>query len=394
MRFLGIDIASETHVVAAVDADGHVLLKPTPFVETRDGHNKLLSLLGSPEQTLVVLEATGHYWKNVVATLASAGFQFALINPLRTRRFAEEDLVRTKTDAIDALGLARFGAQKRPAPTPLTDEATDELRELVRFRDRTLQQLGDVVRQLHRLVDLGFPEFTRHVRTLDSELATSLLRAFPTAKAFASTTARKLAKLVYDGRHMVGEELAQALLISAKTSVGAHHGAAYRVQVQAACDDITTFRQRLRALDQDIHRTLDQHEIGTLLTTIDGIGPTTAARLIAELGDVASFTHASLGAYVGVVPGLKQSGKNRSMRAGLAPMGHAGLRQKLWMPTLTAVRKNEWLRAFYERLLARGKLPKVALVAAMHKLLGAVLSVAKNRRPFVAQLPVGQGVPA
>ena len=53
------------------------------------------------------------------------------------------------------------------------------------------------------------------------------------------------------------------------------------------------------------------------------------------------------------------------------------------MPTLTAVRKNPWLRAYYEGLIARGKLPKVALVAAMRKLLIAVYFVAKNRTPFV-----------
>jgi hypothetical protein len=54
------------------------------------------------------------------------------------------------------------------------------------------------------------------------------------------------------------------------------------------------------------------------------------------------------------------------------------------MPTLTAVRKNPWLRVYYERLRARGKLPKVALVAAMRKLLIAVYHVAKHRRPFIA----------
>ena len=52
------------------------------------------------------------------------------------------------------------------------------------------------------------------------------------------------------------------------------------------------------------------------------------------------------------------------------------------MPTLGAVRRNAWLKAFYEGLIARGKLPKVALVAAMRKLLHAAYSVAKNRKPF------------
>ena len=54
------------------------------------------------------------------------------------------------------------------------------------------------------------------------------------------------------------------------------------------------------------------------------------------------------------------------------------------MPTLTAVRFNPWLRNHYQKLRARGKLPKVALVACMHKLLLAIYSVAKHRKPFVA----------
>ena len=53
------------------------------------------------------------------------------------------------------------------------------------------------------------------------------------------------------------------------------------------------------------------------------------------------------------------------------------------MPTLVAVRRNAWLRAYYQRLRARGKLPKVALMAAMRKLLIAIYAVAKHRRPFI-----------
>jgi transposase len=45
------------------------------------------------------MEATGHYWRNLFAFLVAEGFTIALVNPLRTRRFAEEELERTKTDA-------------------------------------------------------------------------------------------------------------------------------------------------------------------------------------------------------------------------------------------------------------------------------------------------------
>ena len=90
------------------------------------GYAKLLEALGGTD-VLVCTEATGHYWKNLFVTLTGHGFKVALVNPLRTHRFMGEDLARTKTDAIDALGLAKFAAQKRPNPAPLPDEAYEQL---------------------------------------------------------------------------------------------------------------------------------------------------------------------------------------------------------------------------------------------------------------------------
>lgn len=394
LRYAGIDIASETHVITLVDASGEVECKPTSFAEDALGYQKVLGVLGTPGEVLIAMEATGHYWKNLFAALVAAGHIVSLLNPLRTHRFAGEELARTKTDAIDALGIAHFAAQKRPAPTRLPDSATEELRELVRLRERLLQDFGDRVRQLHRLVDLGFPEFTRYVRGLHTELASAILHDYPTAAAFHGVSVKRLAALRYDGRHLVGVELARSLIDAARHSVGHHHSAPYRVQVRYACQDLDVLRRRLRELDRDIDGKLREHEVGRLLTTIDGIGPQTAACLIAELGDPAHFRSASaLAAYVGVIPGLSQSGKRQTIRAGLAPLGNARLRAALWMPTLTAVRRNPWLRAHYQHLRARGKLPKVAFVACMHKLLLAIYSVAKHRRPFVPQLAAEPALP-
>jgi len=388
MRYIGIDIASEVHVVAIVGSEGEVLLKPTKVEETGEGHARLIELIGPPTDALVVMEATGHYWQNVFARLTAAGYQVAVVNPLAVRRFGESQLTRAKTDAADALLIARFGQAMRPSAATVPDEQLGELREHMRLRDRWVQDLGDRVRQLHRLVDLGFPEFTRYVKDLGSALATTLLTRCPTATAFQQVKPSTLTKLKYDGRHHVREDLAEALVAASKSSAGMHHGPAYRLGVQTTCEDIAVLRNRIGEIDRTIKKLIDGSELASLLQTIDGIGPTTAARILAEFGDPASYdSAAAFTAHFGVVPGVNHSGKSTPSRAATSSLGDARLRAKLWMPTLTAVVHNSWLKAFYDRLVARGKPAKVAIVASMRKLLTAVYSVAKNRRPFVPRLP-------
>ena len=362
MLVVGIDIGAELHHVAVVDEAGAMVVKATPFAENGAGYQQLFALLtragargggdlpraaaGAPPQqrTLVVMEATGHYWQNLFAALIAEGYAVAVVNPLRTHRFAGEELARTKTDSIDGLLLARFGAQKLPVPTDLPEAAIEELRELVRLRTRLMQETVDHVNQLHRLVDLGFPEFTRCLKHLNTGLATTILRRYPTARAFEGLSHKRLAKLSYDGRHVVGEDLARQLIDAAKNSVGSQHSPAHQIGVRYACEDLETLRQRLKRLDGDITTKLEQHQVGKLLTTIAGIGNNTAAMLIAELGDPARFRSAgSLSAYVGQCPGHKHSGKHRPKSSALTPIGNRRIRRALWMPTLSAATsKNPW----------------------------------------------------
>ena len=384
MRFVGIDIGAERHAVAVVDEGSTILHKPESIGEEAAGYRRLRALLGDPSDCLIAMEATGHYWKNLFAWLTAERFSIALINPIRTRRFAEEELQRTKTDHIDALGIARFAAQKRPQPTRLLDQPAQELRDIVHLRNRTVQHLGDRVRDLHRSIDLTFPEFTRYVRGLDTELATAILSRYPTARAILTAPVRALAAVCFDGRRRVGRVLARTLISAAQTSVGQHQTEPYERQVRYACQDILAMRARARELETEIHHRLEGHEVGKLLTTIQGISTLTAAAIIGEAGNPARFRDAAaFASYVGVVPRLHQSGKRNFSGKGAVPLGNARLRRALWMPVLVAIRVNPWLGAYYRRLRAGGKRPKVAMIACMHKLLTAIYSVAKNRRPFV-----------
>jgi transposase len=255
------------------------------------------------------------------------------------------------------------------------------------LRYLTVQHIGDRVRHLHQAIDLTFPEFTQYVGGLDTELATSILSRYPTARSFREVTIRKLANLCFDGRRCVGKNLARDLIEAATRSVGRHQTQPYEQQVRYACQDIVTMRVIAKEIEADIQLRLDAHAVGRLFTAIPGISTVTAATIIAETGDPARFrSAAAFASYVGVVPRLHHSGKRNYSGKGIMPLGNARLRRALWMPVLVATRLNPWLRTYYQRLRAAGKRAKVAMIATMHKLLTAIYSIAVHRRPFVLQL--------
>jgi transposase len=104
-----------------------------------------------------------------------------------------------------------------------------------------------------------------------------------------------------------------------------------------------------------------------LLRTAPGVGPVVAATLLAELPELGRLTRQEVAALVGVAPLNRDSGGQRGRRGTWG--GRASVRAVLWMATVTAVRCNAAIRAFWEHLVAAGKPPKVALVACMRKLL-------------------------
>jgi transposase len=81
------------------------------------------------------------------------------------------------------------------------------------------------------------------VRTLESQLAATILSRYPTAASFRGVSVKKLARIVYDGSHKIGEELARNLIEAAEKSVGAHHSEPYRLRIKYLCEDLDVLRR-------------------------------------------------------------------------------------------------------------------------------------------------------
>lgn len=135
-----------------------------------------------------------------------------------------------------------------------------------------------------------------------------------------------------------------------------------------------------------IHDHLDQdpdlQQRRDLLDTIPGLGETTIAVLLACLGDIQRFDNAkAVAAFAGLSPAERQSGKYKGQTR-LSKLGDALLRKALYFPAIVAGQHNPLLRAFCERLKAKGKPGKVIVCAAMRKLLTLAYGVLKSGCPF------------
>lgn len=118
---------------------------------------------------------------------------------------------------------------------------------------------------------------------------------------------------------------------------------------------------------ENIHQNPNWKQKAETLTNQKGIGEITASTLIAELPELGTLNRKKIAALVGLAPFNDDSGKHQGKRK--IRGGRTGVRNALYMATLTAIRRDEKYQEFYQRLIAKGKPKKVAIVAAMRKLL-------------------------
>lgn len=124
------------------------------------------------------------------------------------------------------------------------------------------------------------------------------------------------------------------------------------------------------------------HAQEDLLRSVPGVGRITALTLLADLPELGTLNRRQLAALVGVAPFARDSGKQRGRR--IIWGGRAQIRTCLYMAALAAARCNPVIRPFYQGLRARGKPHKVALVAAMRRLLTILNAMARTQTAWLA----------
>jgi transposase len=149
---------------------------------------------------------------------------------------------------------------------------------------------------------------------------------------------------------------------------------------------IATLDRQIAEREAEIKKTIDDDDDlrskRNLIESIDGIGPTTSATLLAETPHISKFESSkALAAFAGVCPQIKQSGRSVSSSR-TTKIGNREIRKVLYMAAMSALRSNDVIKAFADRLRERGKTKMEIIVASMRKLIVLVFGVLKTGRPF------------
>jgi len=191
-------------------------------------------------------------------------------------------------------------------------------------------------------------------------------------RALADEQQRELTALVTRRRQLV------AMLVAERQRLAVAHPRAKRSIVQI----MDAIAQQLHDVDGELKTHIQAYhaDLARLLTSVKGVGPTTASTLLAQLPEIGKLNRKQITLLVGLAPMNRDSGSLRGQRHIFG--GRADVRRVLFVAALVGTRFNPTLKAFYARLLAAGKPKKVALVACMHKLLVILNAIARTKSPW------------
>lgn len=343
MNAVGIDVSKGKSMVAALRPMGEVALLPQEFLHTEVGLEQMAcAIVALGEDTRVIMEATGRYHEPIAAALHEYGIYVCVLNPLFIKQSGGGSIRKVKTDKADAMKIAKYG-----------------LDNWVELREYTPM---DTVRQQLKLCSRQYNLYMKTVVSLQNNLISLTDKTFPGVNELFSSPERA------DG-HQKWVDFVMTFW---------HCDCICRVSEKAFTDRYQKWCKRKgyhfsteKALDLYAgscghFTTLPKNDNTKLLIT-------TAAQLMAEIGDVRRFPRrSSIVGFAGVDPAVDQSGKHSAKSVPTTKRGSPHLRKTLYQIVCTYLKRSpadEPVYQFLDKKRAEGKPYFVYMTAAQNKFL-------------------------
>jgi len=388
--YIGIDVGKFFHLAYCLDERGN-RLGTLKFNNDRPGFcelERLVSKLSISDNgnTMLGMEATGHYWLPLYEFLKNKGYQIKVFNPLKVNRFRDFYIQPLKTDPKDAFVIASILMYGKVKPTVLPSEDIQRLKRIVRYRRFLTEERAQVKNKIRCMLDEIFPEYQSvpFFSDLFGPTSRALLKIAPHPEKILALPQKKWAEYLFShskGRLGYRGAWKKASLIYevASSSIGSKVVSSVLEEcLKDLLYELEHLEDRIGFFTQEIEDRLSLTR-GKILTSIPGVGPTTAATIISEIGDIAQFRSPdALVCYCGLIPSSHSSGTFISRRNRMAKRGQSSLAHVFYQIALSSLRCNSSLREYYEEKLRQGKSKKVAVVAVARKLIRITYSILKN----------------
>lgn len=360
MIYVGIDIAKLNHFASAISSDGEILMEPFKFTNDGDGFSLLESNLASicddKDNIIIGLESTAHYGDNLVRYLVASFYKVCVLNPIKTSTMRKNNIRKTKTDKVDTYIIAKtLMLQESLRFVTFYDLDLMDLKQLGRFRQKTIKQRTRLKIQLTSYIDQVFPELQYFFKSgLHQKSVYALLKEAPTPKAIASMHMTHLANLLKVNSHgHFTKEQAKELRVLAQKSVGASDSA-LSIQITHTISQIELLDSQLEQVEAEMTDIMKFND--SVIMTIPGIGYINGGMILGEIDHVHRFSNPNkLLAFAGLDPSVYQSGNFQARRTKMSKRGSRVLRYALINAAHNVVKNNATFKTYYDKKMAEGR---------------------------------------
>ena len=246
-----------------------------------------------------------------------------------------------------------------------------------------MDSVSDIKRKVIALLDQVFPEYESLFTDTFGKASLELLSEYTTPEEILNVDTDKLIETIsIASRGRFGFDKATEIQNAARNSFGILLATdTIALLIRQYIEQIRFVEKQISILDEEIARLLSAFE--TQLTSITGVGPTLAAVILSEIGDVKRFNSAAkLAAFAGVDPTMKQSGDFTGSRNRMSKRGSPYLRRALWLAATVASFKDPSISAFYQRKRSEGKSHMTTLGHVVRKMVNIIFAVLRDNSPY------------
>ena len=385
MIHLGIDVAKLNHFASAISSDGEILIEPFKFTNDVDGFQLLSSKLYhlDRDSLIIGLESTAHYGDNLIRYLVAENYKVCVLNPIKTSSMRKNNIRKTKTDKVDTFIICKtLMMQDTLRFISFFDLDLMELKDLGRFRQKTIKQRTRLKIQLTAYLDKVFPELQYFFKSgLHQKSVYALLKEAPTPQAIASMHMTHLAHLLRVSSHgHFDKNDAQQLRVLAQKSVGVSDSA-LSIQVTHSIAQIELLDSQLDRVEAKMADIMKFND--SVIMSIPGIGFVNGGMILGEIGDIHRFSNPSkLLAYAGLDPSVYQSGNFQAKRTRMSKRGSKTLRYALVNAAHNVVKNNATFKAYYDAKMAEGRSHYNALGHCAGKLVRIIFKMLTDNVEF------------